>query len=143
MLVRKGLEEEASVQTALASNGLQHLTAKQISYKCVFWIPLPLDHRKRTKDLTRGSIVPDVLPFELAALRDGVIEEVVMNAPFPDDTPDAQRDMMMTAAWERLYRHRWGQVGLVPPEPGIKAPTIIGAELEQREQQRRSIVIAS
>lgn len=141
MLVRKGIEEEASVQKTLASAGLQGLTARQISYKCVFWIPLPPGHRKRTKDVARGSVVPDVLPHELAALRDGVIEEVVMNAPFPDDTPDAHRDMMMNKAWDNLYRHRWKQVGLVPPDAGAQAPIILGSELTAREFERRSIIV--
>jgi len=134
MLIAKGIEEDGSVRASLARHGALDLVAGQISYKCVFWVPLPPGHRKRTRDDSRRSVVPDVRDFELLAIREGVIEEVVMNAPFPADTPDELRDRMMVAAWENLTRHRLGL-----HVANTERPIITPGELPAREFQRRSL----
>lgn len=134
MLIAKGIEEDVTVRASLAKHGALGLVLGQISYKCVFWVPLPPGHPKRTRDASRKSVVPDVRDFELEAIRDGVVEEVVMNAPFKSDIADDLRDRMMVEAWENLTRHRLRQH--VPHTGGV---IITPGELPKREFERRSL----
>lgn len=135
MIVRDPLGEQASVKAALAPLGSRSPLHGKVSWRVAFWVPLPPGHRKRTRDPRRKSVVPDAQPFELEALRDGVIEEVVMDVDLPADTPERFRDRILSEGWERLARHRLGAPSPVRPH----APVIVSGEMAKREFERRAI----
>lgn len=134
IIVAKGIYESPEVMDGLARHGAEHLVANKVTYKVVFWVPLPPGHPKRKRDLARGTVVPDAIAHEIAALRDGAIEEVVLNVDLPADTPDVFRDRIMREAWERLARHRMGAVPVVAADP-----IIVSGEVAAREFKRRSL----
>lgn len=132
MLIGAGMGELAAAQlSGLGSRSPMH---GHVSDRLVFWIPLPPGHPKRTRDDARKSVVPDVRDFELRALRDGAIEEVVMENRIPLDLPEELRSRAAIEAWERLTKSRMG----VLPTRGA-APLIATPEAAAREQRRRAI----
>jgi hypothetical protein len=137
MIVRDPLGEQKSVKNALAPFGSSSPLHGKVSWRVAFWVPLPPGHAKRTRNVNRRSIVPDVRDFELDAIRDGAIEEVVLEVDLAADTPDHFRERIMLEAWERLAKHRLGGVSPVRPE----APVIVSGEIAAREFERRKLVV--
>lgn len=134
MIVRDPMGDQASVLNALAPLGSRSPLHGKVSWRVAFWVPLPPGHKKRTRDPARRSIVPDVQGFELEAIRDGAIEEVVLEVDLAADTPEHFRDRILLEGWDRLVKSR---MGVVPVKAG--KPLIVSPDIAAREQRRRAI----
>jgi hypothetical protein len=108
IMIDVGMGEQPEGVAALARLGSRSPLHGMDSYRVAFWVPLPPGHPKATRDVTRSSVVPDVSPLELQAIRDGAVEEVVLEWSCEKAAPQEWRARAMKAAWWNLARHRAG-----------------------------------
>lgn len=137
IMIAVGMGEQPEGKVALAGLGSLSPMHGMDSYRVAFWIPLPPHKLPKfaefKRDVTRASIVPDVLPNELQAIRDGVIEEVVLEWSCEKAAPQDWRIKAMKAAWGNLARDRNGGV---MPRPA-SAPLLRSQQIEARDFENR------
>lgn len=88
------------------------------THRVVFWHQLPA--RLQRRDMSRRSEVPDIEARELAAIRDGVLEELAFNVCMPSGTPPCERDHVLRQIWERQTIERLGEL---PREQSFEVST--------------------
>jgi hypothetical protein len=137
--------EQPSAAPALAALGTRSPLFGKVTYRVAFWVPLPPDKLPKLatakRDPSRTSIVQDVQPNELAAIRDGVIEEIVLEVTLPLAPPvgathEEARDRTMIEGWSRLARHR---LGFAPKKP--TAPLMASDAVRARDFKNRRLTV--
>lgn len=141
IIVDKGMGEQPGGVAALSRLGSRSPLAGKVTYRVAFWVPLPPDKLPKLatvkRDPARASIVQDVQPNELAAIRDGAIEEIVLEVTLPLEPPvgathEEARDRTMIEGWNRLARHRLGFTPKKPRAPGIASESVLARDFENR-----------
>lgn len=152
-----GMGEQPEGRRALEPLGKRSPVAGMDTYRLCFWIPiaepaLPKYARSGScepatvkRDETRHSAVPDVTTIELQRIRDGAIEEVVMEWECEKAAPEEWRNRACEQAWRNLAKNR--ATGWIPSRPlrivsalptgGQHGPNLIAA----RDFENRRLVV--
>lgn len=141
IMIAVGMGEQPEARRALEPLGEHSPLHGFDSYRVAFWVPLPPNRlpklAKRKRDDSRSSVVPDATDSELRAIRDGVIEEIVLEWQCEKVAPEEWRIRAMKQAWARLAKDRAG----VSREASV--PVLVSPQIEARDFANRRLVVGS
>ena len=127
-----GMGEQPEGRRALEPLGKRSPLHGVDSYRVVFWIPPRPGSDASKRDENRVSAAPDATSFELQRIRDGVIEEVVLEWGCKKEAPEEWRIRACKQAWWNLARSRVGHVVREPVVAPLSSPAIEARDFENR-----------